>query len=362
MMIQHSMQAQKNAWKLQRRDHQLGWWIVQDTPKKNSIDTMITGWQHGHAVHCPQILCHTLPAFASHIEQSLAWVQHIIEGRDILDHLDASPYIERLQAAHFEALMSSQNEGDDQEIEKITFDALNAEGQLIAENLWAKFAWLSLHDRDTSLRCRFSFGFEGYEDVAADPERETLAAQLCTTLFPESDLLIKNKLLQQFMQHISDKESPEFVECIAYFNAPNGGALFHHDVEAGHAGAVYAQLSGTTAWLALSKEQLIQHILSFMQNNPDLSALMTEEQQQQLQHADTKQYDMWLDGDEREALDILLNETPAFIAHLTEAGHGYLLQAGDVILLPQKNTQHCAWHSVIGLGDEISHALSFAIN
>ncbi|MDQ6962647.1 MAG: hypothetical protein Q9M28_09000 [Mariprofundaceae bacterium] len=360
-MIQYFSEEKQNAWQLIRRDVQLGWWLEEKRPQNATMQQMIAGWQQSDAVHCPNILNENLHLFTKEIAQAIRLVQAILKKEAILDHLDQEPYLSQLQANYFEPLISSLNEGDSQEIEKITFDVLDKKGDLVTENLWVKFAWLSLHEKDDSIRARFSFGLEGYEDVAADPQRETLAASICHSIFPESALLTKNKVLNTFIESISKKDKPEFVECIAYFNAPNGGALFHHDMEKGHEGAIFAQLSGHTAWLGLSKEALIQHILNFVQQHPSIKTLSST-QLQQLQQADAKRLDVWLDEDEREALDILINETPAFIQQLTQAGHAFILHPGDVILLPQKNQQACAWHTVVGLGDEISHALSFAVN
>lgn len=360
-MIHYLKESKENAHQLIRRDVALGWWLEEARPQHTSMQDMITGWQQSDAVHCPNILADKLPDFEQQIAQTMKLVQAILQKEAILDHLDQEPYLSQLRAHHFEPLMSSLNEGDSQEIEKITFDALDSEGNLVAENLWAKFAWLSLHDKDASIRARFSFGLEGYEDVAADPQRETLAALICHSIFPESAILSQHEVFQTFIKAISKKDKPEFVECIAYFNAPNGGALFHHDVEAGHEGAIFAQLAGHTAWLGLSKKELIQHIITFVHNKPSIETLSTV-QLQQIQTADAARLDAWLDEDEREALDILLNETPDFMQQLTQAGHAFILHPGDVILLPQKNQQECAWHTVIGLGNEMSHALSFAVN
>ena len=57
----------------------------------------------------------------------------------------------------------------------------------------------------------------------------------------------------------------------------------------------------------------------------------------------------------------LINETEEFTQHLIEKGHSQTLEAGDVILLPQKDQNTCCWHSVFCLGEEMGQALSFAI-
>ena len=57
----------------------------------------------------------------------------------------------------------------------------------------------------------------------------------------------------------------------------------------------------------------------------------------------------------------LINETPEFVLFLHRAGYSRLMQAGDILLLPQTTAEQCCWHSVFCVGDEVGQALSFAI-
>ena len=52
---------------------------------------------------------------------------------------------------------------------------------------------------------------------------------------------------------------------------------------------------------------------------------------------------------------------PAFIRSLIDRGHGYIINPGDIILLPQHDADHCSWHAVYCLDDSPGEALSFAV-
>ena len=136
-----------------------------------------------------------------------------------------------------------------------------------AEDLWLKASWLSFNEDDASLRFRFSFGIDLEEDVAADPYRQQLGGELTDAVFPESAIITNNVELEKKLKKILGSDGVSFVERIIYFNAPNGGAYLHHDLERGHAGVVFAQLTGSTFWLALPKETLIEEIIHFSQTH-----------------------------------------------------------------------------------------------
>src|SRR6185295_5968956 len=59
-------------------------------------------------------------------------------------------------------------------------------------------------------------------------------------------------------------------QAISYWNAPEGGALFHHDAfhedgrDTGQLGVCYVQLSGATFWLALSTPDLAERVREFL--------------------------------------------------------------------------------------------------
>src|SRR5262249_475291 len=127
-------------------------------------------------------------------------------------------------------------------------------------DLWIKSSWLSTHESDDSLRVRVSFGREQRDDASGDLLRHRLVAALASALFPESALVSANPRLVPLVERFA-AEPVLFTQHIAYWNGPEGGASFHHDAFAedadavagvGQLGVCYVQLSGSTAWLALS--------------------------------------------------------------------------------------------------------------
>ena len=284
----------------------------------------------------------------------------VFEEQDCDSLLAKSPYAERLEPK-FQSLGSVFNESDEQEIEIVTFDVMDGD-EIIAEDLWMKASWLSFHDDDASLRFRFSFGIDLEEDVAADPHRQELSAELTDAVFPESEIITDNDELEETLKELLGSDGVSFVERIIYFNSPNGGAYMHHDMERGHAGVVFAQLSGSTFWLALPKSNLVEEIITFSKNNswPDsLSAKMKSEMDELVSNP-TKLIEQ-LDSFKNDTLIHLINETEEYVQFLIARGHGNHLEPGDVFLLPQATEENCCWHSVFCLGDEMGQALSFAV-
>ena len=138
-------------------------------------------------------------------------------------------------------------------------------------------------------------------------------------------------------------------------------------MERGHAGVVFAQLSGRTAWLALSTAQLLDAVQAFL-TQPDAEKSL----EKTITHKKDRQQLLKLAGDraaladclnsrDNDLLEQLINRTPAFIRRLLECGHGYILNPGDVILLPQHDAAHCSWHAVYCLDDTPGEGLSFAV-
>jgi len=207
---------------------------------------------------------------------------------------------------------------------------------------------------------------EGFEDVAADPERQQWAGALCDAVFPESHALTKNETLLTHLRHLLDGE-PAFVERIVYFNAPNGGAQMHHDVERGHAGVVYAQLSGATFWLALAKPRLMDELAAFVSDDMNAQALIEvlpkqadRDQLAQLVHK-REELAAYMEEPDHELVEAVMDRAPAFIGHLVRQGYAHLLEAGDVLLMPQRDLESCVWHCVVCVGDEPGEGLSFAV-
>ncbi|MFT6407825.1 MAG: hypothetical protein ACJAQ6_001240, partial [Arenicella sp.] len=294
------------------------------------------------------------------IQQTESLVASILEERECDSVLAEPPYNQRLEPK-FQSLGSIFNEGDQQEIEMVMFDAMDGE-TLIAEDLWLKASWLSFHDEDVSLRFRFSFGIDHQQDVAADPKRQQLAAELTEAVFPESSIITANAELTDKLKKILASDKVNFVERIIYFNGPNGGAYLHHDLERGHAGVVFAQLTGHTFWLALPRQALVEEIIRFSRSHPWPESLTLEMRNDMSDLIGDRSYlAEQLESFANASLIHLINETEEFVQFLIARGHSAQLAPGDVLLLPQATADTCCWHSVFSLGDEIGQALSFAI-
>jgi len=336
---------------LERRGFQLGKIAHTENLEMPDDFKIMAAWKNDQAIVLPKLIADTLPLFETDIERSLQCMEETLNGAELGETLEENGTLERLQD-EFSFLASSLEEHDEQGIEKLYFDA-GSEVNILAEDLWCKASWLSFHDEDASLRFRFSFGMEGFEDVAADPERQHWAGELCTRMFPESELITKNSHILKQMTDIL-RHQPAFVERIVYFNAPNGGAQFHHDVERGHAGVVFAQLSGATFWLAASKPRLMQAMRDYSQTHTVEKALDSLLQNE----VELSEY---MEEQDHTHVENLIDQNPDFIQYMIERGFGHILYAGDVLLLPQRDLDNCVWHSVFTLGDEPGEALSFAV-
>jgi hypothetical protein len=347
---------------LSQRESRLGWIGEQRRPVLPGLDAARDAWLAARPILLPGFVVDGIPGHSRDIAQAASLMRAVLDGEDCEELLLQEPYAGRL-APRFELLAATYDEGDPQEIVKIEFDVMQGD-ELIAENLWVKLSWLSYAE---SLRFRFSFGMESYEDVAADPQRQAYAAALTEALFPESAVISADTRLQHFLRDVLQAKELVYVERIVYFNAPDGGAQFHHDVERGHLGVVFAQLSGRTAWLTLSTEQLLDAIQNFLAQ-PDVDIAMantiklkkTRDELVKLA-ADRAALAEYLNRRDNDPLEQLINRTPAFIRQLIERGHAYILNPGDIILLPQQDAAHCAWHAVYCLDDSPGEALSFAI-
>jgi len=344
---------------LQRRGFDLG---PTSSKLRSSTDNPAERWAQGLPITLEGQLTTRLSK-SDQIEnrtQTEHLVISLLESKECATLLSQPPYADRL-AQGFDCLGSAYNQGDEQEIDMLMFDA-HDNGCAVAEDLWMKISWLSFYPEDASLRFRFSFGVDHAEDVAADKKRQHYAGLLADAIFPESALITENNHLQALITDLLNSPTIAFVERIVYFNGPDGGAYLHHDLERGHAGVVFAQLSGTTYWLALPKYELLEAIRQFVNigNWPDSITLDMQRELQTLTRSDNELISA-LDSFTNDTLIHLINETQSFVQFLIQRGHGYTLHAGDVILLPQTNQKNCCWHSVFCLGDEMGQGLSFAI-
>jgi len=351
---------------LLRRDYELGFVQQLARPDMPDAKTISRRWQHDEAVLLPGAL--DLQPWQSDIAQSHRLMENTLNSGEIASLLEQSPYQHRL-SAHFPLVASSFEDHDEQGIEKIYFDAeadAGGERTCVAEELWCKGSWLSFIEADASLRFRFSFGMECLQDVAADPERQRWAGRLCDAIFPESAAITANERILEALQPVLGG-APAFVERIVYFNAPNGGAQMHHDVERGHDGVVYGQLSGSTFWLALGKQTLIDELIAFIEhadNTAEIERLLPDaDARSELAGLirDRQTLSNEMDAFDHEQVEAVMDRSPLFIRQLVEHGYGFILHAGDVLLMPQRDLDTCVWHSVISLGDAPGEALSFAV-
>jgi hypothetical protein len=245
-------------------------------------------------------------------------------------------------------------------------------------DLWVKSSWLSTHAEDDSLRVRVSFGREERDDASEDLLRHRLVAALASALFPESALVAANTELASLLRRCVP-EPVLFTQHIAYWNSPEGGALFHHDAfaededavaGAGQLGVGYVQLSGSTAWLALSVDDLSDRVREFAdsildgtlpwiraQLFPTPAALRRFEEI--VGDEGALRTELALPGCGR--LGALVNRGPEFTSFLADAGHAWILDAGDAILLPNHGLRCTAMHSVFCASDETAYGLSLAI-
>ncbi len=352
---------------LKRRGFDLGQTPDLPRPEQPTADAVQQAWLNDSAIVLPSLLNENIQKHAENIQNSHKLMQNVLKTAEITPFLEQAPYQERIQKNFF-LVAASPEEHDEQGIEKIYFDAFEASKQdeVVAEELWCKGSWLSFHEEDASLRFRFSWGMEGYEDVSADPLKQAWAGKLCDVIFPESSIITQNGAILGYLSSILGKK-PSFVERIVYFNAPNGGAQMHHDVERGHAGVVFAQLSGSTFWLAITKPKLMNEIISFVscpQHQADIEAVLPQKEDRQVliklceTHDDLSCY---MEEPDHELVEAIIDRCPAFIAQLVENGFAHSLEAGDVLLLPQRDLDNCVWHSVFTLGDTPGEALSFAV-
>lgn len=265
---------------------------------------------------------------------------------------------------------------DERDIEKcfLRWESRTSRDAEPVDNLWLKTQRLSTHADDQSLRLAVAFGEEGAEDASRDHHRHRLVSQLAERLFPELIPLHQDHELRGLIGEWT-RSRPIFTQTIAYWNAPNAGALFHHDAfDEPHSGrqrgVLYAQLTGATAWLALSISDLAERVLEFV----DLleEGVFGELKDHLLGVDETKQRFMKIFA-ERESLEAelalpgcgrlarLVNQGPEFTALLADAGHGFVVSEGDVIVLPNHGYVSTCMHSVFCASEEPAFSFSMAI-
>ncbi len=239
---------------------------------------------------------------------------------------------------------------------------------------WIKSATLTSPTTNLSGRIRFSFGVEGDDD--ASPDRMALArvSQMARKCMPFADALAKSKshmgLLERF---IGSKVL--LTQHIAYWNSPEGGALLHHDsfhepARTRQRGVCYVQQSGATVWLALCTADLVRHTSEFMSALDQGAAPWIVDEhfagRRTFARISRRSRDRkWLAAELTSpgcgAFASFLNYSPEFIGTLADAGHMWLLEPGDAILLPNVGLHRTALHAVWCAGGKPGAALSMAI-
>lgn len=316
---------------------QLGWVVAAGSAGERDPEA---AWANAEAIHLPGLL---RPGMAQHRSA-------IRRARDLFGRVRAGHTLETFvtrrlrETSRFEVGGTSVDLGDPREIEKVHV----VERRSGAADLYAKLSWISPHERDHSLRVRFSFGSERLQEWHTDPERAEAADRLAEAVFPECALLARHRALQRFLDRQTG--SPVRVsERIVFSNAPGGGAVFHHDAEVRQLGVVYGQLAGQTAWLALPKRRLAGDVRALAPSTLARS-LRTDEDALRA-----------LDAGDDPALERLLNRTPALVSRLAGRGDLFVLDPGDALVLPSHGPDDAAWHSVFALGTTPSLAHSFGI-
>ncbi|MDE0891863.1 MAG: hypothetical protein OSB14_06740 [Planctomycetota bacterium] len=296
-------------------------------------------------------------------------------GVELYEQMKAAPDLNAWSSAHeLPCGLSPVNEGlsyEDPERDLAKMGFSDPEDNLGAA--WMKLAKLSTHPEDESLRLRLGFGREGLDDASPQLERQRVVSQLGRTLLPGMEEICANKRVNTFISKAL-RGTALLTQPLAYWNRPEGGALFHHDAfgensPAGQRGVLYVQTHGETLWLALSIDDLVSRVAE-MTDAMILGDL--QEIREKLFPEDGLQPLLVILDDEellREELGkpgcgklaALVNHGPSFTAWLADSGHACMLGPGDGILLPNHGVHHTCMHSVFCMSDHTTYAISMAI-
>ncbi|MBI3818742.1 MAG: hypothetical protein HY286_08640 [Planctomycetes bacterium] len=317
---------------LARRGFHYGFAVLRDGPAGGRSIAEL--WRASEPIVLKRRGAALAKKYIINIKKTLALFDELRGGADFHNAM-----IARLRGSRaFRATTAVADAGDAREIVKVYG---SRRGGSASDDVYAKLSWISEDERDVSLRIRFSFGSERLRDWMGNENKSIVSDAFAEAAFPECGVITKNRGIYKIVETILQKRV-RASERIIYNNAPGGGAVFHHDAEPRQLGVVYAQLAGETAWLALPKRELAARI----------SARIGKTRARVLKHLDR--------GDDA-AIEKLLNRSPDFARELVESGRLYLLEAGDVLLLPSNGADDVAWHSVFATGDRPSLALSFGI-
>jgi len=337
-------ESARGGWALQRRGvhhgfvHRAGRGAAP-APSPRDVARL---WPLGEPIRLPRILAPGLRATTATIRRTRAMFERLRRNSEFADE------VWRRVGRRREIVPAgvSVDLGDPREIEKVHAD--QRVGSRVERDLWAKLSWVSVDERDSSLRVRFSFGSERLEDWKRDRRRAEAADRFAEAVFPECQLLTRHRGLQRILDG-TGRGRARLSERIVYSNAPGGGAAFHHDAETRQRGVVFAQLAGRTAWLALPKRELAE-IVAGLARGSLVPVCGTPGKAMRA-----------LDRGGPPALDRLLNRSRRLTRVLVERSRFVVLGPGDVLLLPSPAADAVAWHSVFGLGGSPSLAHSYGI-
>ena len=325
------------VWPLRRRGADLGYAVpVHRTPPTPAAAER--AWRAAEPVFVPAMLGGAERGFTAAIGESLRMFARLRAGGGLADEF------ERRLADDDELRYagSTVDKNDRREIERLFVDA-EVDGQPVARDLWAKLAWIANDESDRSLRIRFSAGLEQLEDwMQATDLTAGWVDMFAERAFPECAAILRCEPLRRLLQQLIGRPH-RLSERILYNNAPDGGAVFHHDAEPGQIGVCFTQLEGHTAWLSISKRRLAGLLVRVGQQRSHRLAMEA------------------LDQNDDEAMWRVMNRDAGFTAHLAAHGVLFVLQAGDSILLPSHGIDDVAWHSVIALGSRPSLAHSYGL-
>jgi hypothetical protein len=364
---------------LTRRGSWHGEWAELD-PASTTVragDAPAMRWHAARPIVLHGIAARELPAFADRIG----------EARALPDRLEEKGGLRRFLAAcsaelepAFQVLPGRAKLFDpERDLERVEIASVAPLGRgRKVDDLWVKSAWLSTFEDDASMRLRFAFGRERDDDASGDLLRHRLVADLGARVLPECALVAANPELAGAVERLIG-ERPLFTQPIAYWNAVEGGALFHHDAfqedeEAargpGQLGVCYLQLAGRTAWLALSIADLAARVRELAEGFlagelPWVHAQLFPDAAARARLAELAEDEALLAEELAKpacgSLCGLVNRGPEFTAWLADAGHAAILAPGDAILLPNHGLSRTAMHSVFCAGDDTAYGLSFAI-
>jgi len=244
----------------------------------------------------------------------------------------------------------------------------------VREDFWVKLQRLSAFEGDASLRVRVSFGREVTDDASRDLPGHRLVGKLAEALFPELGPLHRDEEIRGLL-HGWIKGRPLLTQSIAYWNAPGGGALLHHDAfdepeDGRQRGVLYAQVTGATAWLAASTADVAARLEEFaefaregaLEGRVEGLFGAPERYAEFLQVCGSNErLRTELARPSSAALAPVLHGSPDFVALLADAGHAFVLEAGDAVVLPNGGLHSTCMHSVFCASDRPGLAFSLAI-